>query len=178
LSVCLSSAPSGVARRLTVGYAAVDILATRRRSFWRTGAIVGMCAVIGAHLAGWAIISFELGPPPAINLIDPRLPAVWMRHVVVLVMLGTVITVTELYVIEQLAHEVLVHRRLADLELQQRLALERAERERARARGARRAQQALDQARRLERWPACRAASRTTSTTRSPSSSARPTSPN
>ena len=81
---------------LTVGYAAVDILAILSATlfFGRTGAVVGMCAVVGAHLTGWAIVNFDLGPPPAINLIDPRLPAVWIRHVLVLVMLGTVITVT------------------------------------------------------------------------------------
>src|SRR5204862_18878 len=51
----------------------------------------------------------------------------------------------------QLAHEVQVHRRLADLELQQRVALEHAERERALEQEEHgRAQQALDQARRLE----------------------------
>jgi signal transduction histidine kinase/ActR/RegA family two-component response regulator len=138
---------------LTVGYAAVDLLAILSATlfFGRAGAIVGMCGVIAAHLTGWAVVSFDLGPPPAINLIDPRLPAVWIRHVVVLVMLGVVIAVTELYVIEQLAHEVQVHRRLADLELQQRLALERAQRERALEREEHeRSQQALDQARRLE----------------------------
>src|SRR5436190_20489328 len=138
---------------LTVGYAAVDLLAILSATlfFGRAGAMVGMCAVIAAHLTGWAIISFDLGPPPAINLIDPRLPEVWIRHVVVLVMLGAVIAITELYVIEQLAHEVQVHRRLADLELQQRVALEHAERERALEQEEHgRAQQALDQARRRE----------------------------
>jgi signal transduction histidine kinase/CheY-like chemotaxis protein len=138
---------------LTVGYAAVDLLAILSATlfFGRAGAVVGMCGVIGAHLTGWAIVSFEVGPPPAINLIDPRIPAVWIRHVVVLGVLGAVIAVTELYVIEQLAHEVQVHRRLANLELQQRLALEQAEREHAHERDEReRAQHALDQARRLE----------------------------
>ncbi|HEV8395164.1 MAG TPA: ATP-binding protein [Vicinamibacterales bacterium] len=138
---------------LTVGYAAIDLLAILSATlfFGRGGAVFGMCAVIGAHLTGWAIVSFEVGPPPAINLIDPRLPAVWIRHVVVLGVLGTLIAVTELYVVEQLAREVQVHRRLADLEMEQRLALERAERERAHEREEReRAQHALDQARRLE----------------------------
>jgi len=138
---------------LTVGYAAVDLLVILSATlfFGRAGAVAGMGAVIGAHLAAWAMVSFEIGPPPAINLIDPRLPAVWIRHIVVLGVLGVVIVVTELYVIEQLAHEVQVHRRLADLELQQRLALERAERERALEREEReRTQHALDQARRLE----------------------------
>ena len=93
---------------LTVGYAAVDLLVILSATlfFGRAGAVAGMGAVIGAHLAAWAMVSFEIGPPPAINLIDPRLPAVWIRHIVVLGVLGVVIVVTELYVIEQLAHEV------------------------------------------------------------------------
>ena len=138
---------------LTVGYAALDLLAILSATlfFGRTGAIAGMIAVFGAHLTGWAIVAFELGPPPAINLIDPRIPAVWIRHLVVLGVLGGVTAMTELYVVEQLAREVQMHRRLADLEMQQRLALEHAERERAHEREEReRAQQALDQARRLE----------------------------
>jgi len=69
----------------------------------------------------------------------------------VLGVLGLLVAVTELYVIEQLAREVQVHRRLADLEMQQRQALEQAEQERAHERREReRAQHALDQARRLE----------------------------
>jgi signal transduction histidine kinase/CheY-like chemotaxis protein len=138
---------------LTVGYAAIDLLALLSATlfFGRQGAVVGMCAVMGAHLTGWAIVAFNVGPPPALNLIDPRIPAVWVRHFVILGVLGTVVAVTELYVVEQLAHEVQVHRRLADLEMQQRLALEQAERERAYEREEReRAQLALDQARRLE----------------------------
>jgi signal transduction histidine kinase/CheY-like chemotaxis protein len=138
---------------LTVGYAAVDLLALLSATlfFGRPGAVVGMCAVLAAHLTGWAIVSFNLGPPPAINLIDPRIHAVWVRHLVILLILGTVVAVTVLYVVEQLAHEVHVHRRLADLEMEQRVALEHAERERAHEREEReRAQQALDQARRLE----------------------------
>ena len=138
---------------LTVGYAALDLLAILSATlfFGRSGAIVGMCAVFGAHLTGWAIVAFDVGPPPAINLVDPRIPAVWVRHLVILGILGTLVAVTQLYVVEQLGREVQVHRRLADLEMQQRVALERAERERAHEREEReRAQQALDQARRLE----------------------------
>jgi signal transduction histidine kinase/ActR/RegA family two-component response regulator len=138
---------------LSVGYAAIDLLAILSATlfFGRAGAVAGMCAVIGAHLTGWAVVSFGIGPPPAINLIDPHVPAVWIRHVVVIGVLGLLIAMTELYVIEQLGHEVKVHRRLAALEHQQRLALERAEREREHERQEReRAQHALDQARRLE----------------------------
>ena len=138
---------------LTVGYAAIDLLALLSATlfFGRRGAVIGMCAVMAAHLTGWVIVAFNVGPPPAINLIDPRIPAVWVRHLVILGLLGSVVALTVLYVVEQLAHEVQVHRRLADLELQQRLALEHAERERAHEREEReRAQHALDQARRLE----------------------------
>jgi signal transduction histidine kinase/ActR/RegA family two-component response regulator len=138
---------------LTVGYAALGLLTILSSTlfFGRTGAVVGVCAVLAAHLTGWAIVSFEIGPPPAINLTDPRIPAVWVRHIVVIGVLGTVMAITVLYVVEQLAREVRVHRRLADLEMQQRLALERAERERAQEREEYElAQRALDQARRLE----------------------------
>ena len=138
---------------LTAGYAALDLLAILSATlfFGRAGAVAGLGAALLAHLTGWAIVSFELGPPPAISMIDPQIPAVWMRHVLVLVALGGSVAVTVLYVVEQLAHEVQVHRRLADLEMQQRVALERAERERAHERDEReRAQHALDQARRLE----------------------------
>ena len=138
---------------LTAGYAALDLLAILSATlfFGRAGAVAGLGAALLAHLTGWAIVSFELGPPPAISMIDPQIPAVWVRHVLVLVALGGGVAVTVLYVVEQLAHEVQVHRRLADLEMQQRVALERAERERAHERDEReRAQQALDQARRLE----------------------------
>jgi signal transduction histidine kinase/ActR/RegA family two-component response regulator len=138
---------------LTVGYAALGLLTILSSTlfFGRTGAVVGMCAVLAAHLTGWAIVSFEIGPPPAISLTDPRIPAVWVRHIVVIGVLGAVMAITVLYVVEQLAKEVLVHRRLADLEMQQRLALERAERERAQEREEYEcAQRALDQARRLE----------------------------
>jgi signal transduction histidine kinase/CheY-like chemotaxis protein len=138
---------------LTVGYAGlgVVIILSSTLFFGRTGALVGIGAVLAAHLTGWAIVHFELGPPPAISLTDPRIPAVWVRHILVLGVLGAVLAITVLYVVEQLAREIQVHRRLADLEMQQRLALEHAERDRAHEREEReRAQQALDQARRLE----------------------------
>jgi hypothetical protein len=144
---------------LTVGYAAVDLLAILSATlfFGRAGAMVGMCAVVGAHLTGWAIISFELGPPPAINLIDPRLPAVWIRHIVVLVTLGTVIRLPSSTSSNSWRTRCWCTGRLADLELQQRLALERAERgARARARG--RDAHSMRSIRRAgsKRWPACR----------------------
>jgi uncharacterized membrane protein (Fun14 family) len=51
---------------LTVGYAAVDLLAILSATlfFGRPGAVVGMCASSGAHLTGWAIVAFELGRRP------------------------------------------------------------------------------------------------------------------
>jgi signal transduction histidine kinase/CheY-like chemotaxis protein len=131
---------------LTVGYAAVDLLVILSSTlfFGRTGAVVGMGGVMGAHLLGWGIVSAGLGPPPPLSLIDPRLPDVWIRHVVILGLLGLVMALTELFVIEQLAREVEVHRA-------QRVALDRVEHEREHERQEReRAHLALDQARRLE----------------------------
>jgi signal transduction histidine kinase len=63
---------------------------------------------------------------------------VWVRHLVILAILGTLVAVTELYVIEQLAHEVNVHRRWRISSWNSGCALERAgTRARARARRAR-----------------------------------------
>ena len=98
------------------------------------------------------MVSFELGTAPSRSTCGIRgCRRIWFRHTVILVFLGLVVAALELYVVEQLAHQVQVHRELAERELKQRLALERAEQERAHEREEReRAQHALDQARRLE----------------------------
>jgi signal transduction histidine kinase/ActR/RegA family two-component response regulator len=70
--------------------------------------------------------------------------AVWVRQTLIMALLGLVLAATELYVVERLAHQVEVHRTLAAREREQRLALERAERERVQA------QRALEQSRRIE----------------------------
>jgi signal transduction histidine kinase/ActR/RegA family two-component response regulator len=68
-----------------------------------------------------------------------------------MVLLGVVMAATELYVVERLAHQVEVYQNLAAHEREQRLALERSERERMREREQReQAQRALEQSRRIE----------------------------
>jgi signal transduction histidine kinase/ActR/RegA family two-component response regulator len=74
-----------------------------------------------------------------------------MRQTFILVLLGVVMAATELYVVERLAHQVEVYQNLAAREREQRLALERSERERMREREQReQAQRALEQSRRIE----------------------------
>jgi signal transduction histidine kinase/ActR/RegA family two-component response regulator len=138
---------------LTVGYAAIHMLTVLSASlfFGRRGAMVGIAIVLGTHTLAWGLVTSGILPPVSPTLWDPRNPAVWLRHFFVLGLLGAVIALTELHVVERLAHEVDVHRRLAEREMQQRLSLERAEREREYERDQReRAQHALEQARRLE----------------------------
>src|SRR5689334_9993392 len=47
---------------LTVGYAALDLLALLSATlfFGRRGALIGMGALLAAHLTGWVIVSFDL----------------------------------------------------------------------------------------------------------------------
>ena len=138
---------------LTGGYAMVQMITVLSASlfFGRRGAAIALATVVGLHLLAWAAVTFGLVPPITTELWDPRVPAVWLRYTVILVCLGLVIAVLELYVVEQLAHQVQVHRELADREHEQRLALERAEQEQAHEREQREhAQHALEQARRLE----------------------------
>ena len=138
---------------LTVGYGAVQMIMVLSAAlfFGRRGAVLALGTVLGVHLLAWSAVTLELVPPVTTELWDPRLPAVWLRHTVILAFLGLVVAALELYVVEQLALQVQIHRELADRELRQRLSLERAEQERAHEREEReRVQHALDQARRLE----------------------------
>jgi signal transduction histidine kinase/ActR/RegA family two-component response regulator len=138
---------------LTVGYAAVHMIIVLASGlfFGRRGAAAGLGVVLGVHLLAWAVVGLGIVPPISTESWDPRLPAVWLRHTVILACLGLVVALLQLYVVEQLAQQVARYRELAERELQQRLSLERAEQERAHEREQReRAQHALDQARRLE----------------------------
>ena len=138
---------------ITAGYAAIHMITVLSAAlyFGRRGAAAALATVVGLHLLAWAMLSFEVVPPIQIDMWDPRLSRTWLRHTVVLVFLGLIVAALELYVVEQLAHQVKLHRELAERELEQRLALERAEQERAHEREQReRTQHALDQARRLE----------------------------
>jgi signal transduction histidine kinase/CheY-like chemotaxis protein len=107
--------------------------------------------VLGLHFTAFGLVIGGIVPPPDPGMWDPRIPAVWLRHGVILAMLGIIVAAMELYVVEQLAHQVDVHRELAGHEMRQRQSLEQAEREREHERAQREhAQHALEQARRLE----------------------------
>ena len=138
---------------LSGGYFAVNVLSILLGAlcFGRRGAAIALASVVGVHVAAGFVVLSGLGPPISIEMWDPRSGALWLRQGFILALLGLVTAATELYVVERLAQEVDVHRRVAAREKEHRLALERSERERARERDEReRAQQALEQSRRIE----------------------------
>jgi signal transduction histidine kinase/ActR/RegA family two-component response regulator len=138
---------------LTVGYASINMITVLSSAlfFGRRGAAAGLATVLGLHVLAWTVVAAGVVPPVSTEMWDPRLPAVWLRHLVILAFLGLVVAALELYVVEQLAHQIRVHSELAAREAAQRQSLERAERERSHEREQReRAQHALEQARRLE----------------------------
>jgi len=112
--------------------------------FGRAGAVTSLVAVV-LVIAGIGFVVVQgYVEPVVLELWDPANGGVWVRQVLIMVFLGSVLAATELYVVERLAHQVEVHKRLATREREQRLALERAERERAQA------ERALEQSRRIE----------------------------
>ena len=138
---------------LTVGNLAVSVLLILLATlfFGRRGALVALVAVVLVIVASGVLVVQGYVPPISHELRDPLDPAVWVRETFIMALLGVVMAATELYVVERLAHEVDVHKNLAAREREQRLALERSERERVREREQReQAQRALEQSRRIE----------------------------
>ncbi len=147
LTVLLISAAMVALRGgLTVGNLAASVLLILLSTlfFGRRGAIVALVAVV--LMTGTSGVLFVQGyvPPMARELWDPVSAAVWVRQTLIMALLGVVMAATELYVVERLAHQVEKHQNLAVREREQRLALERSEREREQA------QRALEQSRRIE----------------------------
>ena len=130
----------------TVGSLSVSVLLIMLAAlfFGRLGAATALVTVV-LVMAGTGVLVVQ-GYIPAMprELWDPAIGGVWMRQTLLMAMLGLVVAATELYVVERLAHQVEVHQNLAARERDQRLALERAERERAQA------ERALEQSRRIE----------------------------
>ena len=120
---------------LTVGYAAVNMITVLSAAlfFGRRGAAAGLATVLGLHLLAWALVSAELVPPVSIDMWDPRCRPSGCAHTIILAFLGLVVAALELYVVEQLAHQVQVHRELAARE-QRSAARARTRRARSRAR--------------------------------------------
>lgn len=130
----------------TVGSLSASVLVIMLATlfFGRSGAVTGLVAVV-LVIAGTGVLVVQgYVPPISRELWDPANGDMWIRQTLILALLGVVLAVTGLYVVERLAHQVNVHRNLAAREREQRLALERAERERAQA------ERALEQSRRIE----------------------------
>jgi len=149
----MSAAMVAVRGGLTIGNLAVSVLVILLATlfFGRHGAIAALVAVVLVIVTSGVLVVHGYLPPLSRELWDTMAPAVWVRQTVIMTLLGVVMAVTELYVVERLAHQVDVHQKLATREREQRLALERSERERVREREQReQAQRALEQSRRIE----------------------------
>jgi signal transduction histidine kinase/ActR/RegA family two-component response regulator len=147
LGVLLISAAMVASRGgLTVGSLSVCVLLILLATlfFGRRGAVVALFAVVVVIAAIGVLVVTGVMPPISRELWDPLNPVIWVRQTMIMTMLGVVMAATELYVVERLAHQVKVHQNLAVREREQRLALERSEREREQA------QRALEQSRRIE----------------------------
>jgi signal transduction histidine kinase/ActR/RegA family two-component response regulator len=147
LGVLLVSAAMVASRGgFTAGSLSVSVLLVMLATlfFGRPGAVAALVAVVLVIAGIGVLVVHGYLPPIARELWDPVNAAVWVRQTLIMALLGLVLAATELYVVERLAHQVEVHRTLAAREREQRLALERAERERVQA------QRALEQSRRIE----------------------------
>jgi signal transduction histidine kinase len=138
---------------LTVGCLSAGVLTILLATlfFERRGAALALLAVAAVLVTSGFLVVQGYVPPISSDLWDPLNGAVWVRQSMIMVLLGVVTAATELYVVERLVHQVDVHRSLAVREREQRLALERSERERMHEREQReQAQQALERSRRIE----------------------------
>jgi signal transduction histidine kinase/ActR/RegA family two-component response regulator len=138
---------------LTVGCLSVSVLTILLATlfFERRGAALALFAVVVVLVTSGVLVVQEIAPPISRELWDPLNGMVWVRQLLIMALLGMVMAATELYVVERLAQQVDVHRKLAARERAQRLALEQSERERVRERVQReQAQRALEQSRRIE----------------------------
>jgi len=132
----LSAAMVAVRGGLTIGNLAVSVLLIMMSTlfFGRPGAIAALVAIILVNVTSGVLVVEGFVPPMAREMWDPLNGAVWVRQTFIMTLLGVVMAVTELYVVERLAHQVDVHQKLAAREREQRLALEQSERERVRER--------------------------------------------
>jgi signal transduction histidine kinase/CheY-like chemotaxis protein len=149
----LSAAMVAVRGGLTVGNLAVSVLLIMMSTlfFGRHGAIAALVAIVVVNATSGILVVEGFVPPMSRELWDPLNGVVWVRQTLIMMLLGVVMALTELYVVERLAHQVEVHQNLAAREREQRLALEQSERERVREREQReQAQRALEQSRRIE----------------------------
>jgi signal transduction histidine kinase/CheY-like chemotaxis protein len=101
-------------------------------------------------ITGGMLVSGLL-PPISLSMWDPNRVRFWLRETIAIGLCGLAIAVTQTYIVERLISEANALRRLVDLKHEQRLELERAEREREHEREQRKlAQRALEESRRIE----------------------------
>jgi signal transduction histidine kinase/ActR/RegA family two-component response regulator len=149
LTASIIASRGGVA----VGSVALSVLTLLLAAlfFGRRGALVALAAVVTGFVAAGALILSEVVPPIQPAMWDPAAPRFWVRETVALALMGVAIVVAQVYVVERLVRQADDARGLAAREHEQRLALERAEREREHERAQRMlAQHALEESRRIE----------------------------
>ena len=119
--------------------------------FGRRGAAICLVTIIALFgLAGYAVSSGYV-PPIDPAMWDPSKSVFWGRESLALALFGLAIVIVEVYIVERLAQEALRLKNLAEREHEQRLALERTQREREHEREQRLlAQKALEESRRIE----------------------------
>lgn len=138
---------------LTVGYACLCLLTIQLASlfFGRRGLAAGLGAIVTLHVVAWFMIQNDIGPPIDLELWDPHTNTLWLRHLIILTLLGLLIALGELFMLERLTQALALQRDAAVREKAQRLALEEAERVHAHERSQRElAQQAVERSHRIE----------------------------
>jgi signal transduction histidine kinase/ActR/RegA family two-component response regulator len=119
--------------------------------FGRRGATVSLVVTGGLLALAGALVLHGSVPPLTKSMWDAATPTFWTRAVIAYFLVGLAVTVTQVYVVERLAHEATRLEAFAANEHQQRVALERAQLEREQEREHRlRTQKALEESRRIE----------------------------
>src|SRR6185436_6475173 len=117
----MSAAMVAVRGGLTIGNLAVSVLVILLATlfFGRHGAIAALVAVVLVIVTSGVLVVHGYLPPLSRELWDTMAPAVWVPQAVLMTLPGVVMAVTELYVVERLAHQVDVHQKLATREREQ-----------------------------------------------------------
>jgi signal transduction histidine kinase/ActR/RegA family two-component response regulator len=134
----VSAAMVAVRGGLTVGSVAVSVLLILLATlfFGRRGAVLALTAVVVVIVGSGVLVLQSFVAPIDHDLWDPMNVTVWLRQAMILILLGTAMAATELYVVERLAHQVAVHKILAEQREQAQRALEQSRRIEALARMA------------------------------------------
>lgn len=142
IAVFLVAARGGVA----VGNMSLAVLALTLGTlfFGRAGALLTFGAIAVAFAGGGALVLGGWVSPPSLTMWNPETLGFWLRQLVALVVIGLALVLTQVFIVESLIGLYNATQRLAQLEHEQRLALEAAEIEKERT------QRALEESRRIE----------------------------